>query len=83
MEKVIGKVGEVVGRIGTTITDSITKTFQKFGGNKTGDNFWTRISKGAKNLFNSAKEVVTGQKKTGYVDVGGVHKIYLLEVLEL
>jgi len=70
--KGIGKVGEVVGRIGTTITDSITKTFQKFGGNKTGDNFWTRISKGAKNLYNSAKEVVTGQKSTGYVDVSGV-----------
>ena len=70
--KGIGKIGEVVGNIGSSITDAITRTFQKFGGNKTGDNFWTRISKGAKNLFNSAKEVVTGQKKTGYVDVGGV-----------
>jgi hypothetical protein len=77
--KGIGKVGEVVGRIGTTITDSITKTFQKFGGNKTGDNFWTRISKGAKNLFNSAKEVVTGQKKTGYVDVGGVRQHHAVD----
>jgi len=77
--KGIGKIGEVVGNIGSSITDAITRTFQKFGGNKTGDNFWTRISKGAKNLFNSAKEVVTGQKKTGYVDVGGVRQHHAVD----
>ena len=77
--KGIGKIGEVVGNIGSSITDAITRTFQKFGGNKTGDNFWTRISKGAKKLFNSAKEVVTGQKKTGYVDVGGVRQHHAVD----
>ena len=65
-------VGQKLSNIGGSISRAITKTFTKFGGNKTGDNMWTRISKGAKNLFNSAKQVVTGQQKTGLVDVEGV-----------
>ena len=38
--------------MGNSITNTITKTFQKFSGGGSGENFWTRISKGAKNLFN-------------------------------
>ena len=67
--KVTSKVGEKLSTMGNSITNTITKTFQKFGGNASGDNFWTRISKGAKNLFNSAKSVVTGQQKVGTTGV--------------
>ena len=63
------KVGEKFSQIGSTITDTITKTFQKFSGGGSGENFWTRISKGAKNLFNSAKGVVSGQPKVGTTGV--------------
>jgi len=66
------KIGEKFSQIGSTITDTITKTFQKFSGGGTGENFWTRISKGAKNLFNSAKSVITGQPTSGSVDVFGI-----------
>ena len=52
-------VGKKLSTIGNSITNTITKVGQKFGGGAKGDNFWTRISKGAKNLFNSAKSVVT------------------------
>ena len=75
--KGIGKISQFTGNIGSTITDTIAKTFQKFGGGGGGgtgvkDNWWTRISKGAKNLFNSAKSVVTGQPTSGSVDVYGL-----------
>ena len=75
--KGIGKISQFTGNIGSTITDTIAKTFQKFGGGGGGgtgvkDNWWTRISKGAKNLFNSAKSVVTGQPTSGSVDVTGI-----------
>ena len=72
----IGDAGSWVGKklstIGNTITNTITKTFQKFSGKGTGKNFWSRISEGAKNLFNSAKSVVTGQPTSGSVDVFGI-----------
>jgi hypothetical protein len=68
--------GEKFASIGNSITDTIAKTFQKFSGGGGGgaagkDNWWTRISKGAKNLFNSAKSVVTGQPKVGTTGVKG------------
>ena len=66
-----GAIGNKISSIGKSITGTIRDTFTKFGGNKTGDNMWTRISKGAKNLFNSAKEVVTGQQKKGTVQISG------------
>ena len=69
--KGFAKVGEKFSQIGSTITDTITKTFQKFSGGGSGENFWTRISKGAKNLFNSAKGVVSGQPKFGTTNVSG------------
>ena len=67
--KGFAKVGEKFSAIGDSITNTITKTFQKFSGGGTGENFWTRISKGAKNLFNSAKSVVSGQPKVGTTGV--------------
>ena len=73
--KGIGNISKFAGDIGSTITDTIAKTFQKFGGGGGGgvkDNWWTRISKGARNLFNSAKSVVTGQPTSGSVDVFGI-----------
>ena len=70
--KGVSAITNKIGTIGNTITNTITKTFQKFGGNASGDNFWTRISKGARNLFNSAKSVVTGQPTSGSVDVFGI-----------
>ena len=70
--KGVSAITNKIGTIGNTITNTITKTFQKFGGNASGDNFWTRISKGARNLFNSAKSVVTGQPTSGSVDVYGL-----------
>jgi hypothetical protein len=75
-----GMIGDAVSfatkqfaSLGNSITDTIAKTFQKFSGSGAGgkDNWWTRISKGAKNLFNSAKSVVTGQPKVGTVQIGG------------
>ena len=67
-------VGKKLSTIGNSITNTITKIGQKFGGGAKGDNFWTRISKGFKNLFNSAKEVTPKFKKgmEGSVDVFGV-----------
>ena len=64
-------VGKKLSTIGNSITDTITKVGQKFSGGAKGDNFWTRISKGFKNLFNSAKEVTPKFKKgmEGNVDV--------------
>ena len=67
--KGVSAIAKKIGTIGNTITNSITQTFQKFSGKGTGKNFWTRISEGAKNLFNSAKSVVTGQPTSGSVDV--------------
>ena len=68
-------IGKFVGTVKRGISDTITKTFTKFSGKSTGkDNIWTRISKGAKNLFSRAKEV-TPKFKTGVegsVDVYGV-----------
>ena len=49
--KVTGKIGETLSTMGNSITNTITKVGQKFGGNASGDNFWTRISKGFKRLF--------------------------------
>ena len=72
--KVTGKIGETLSTMGNSITNTITKVGQKFGGNASGDNFWTRISKGFKRLFNAAKEVTPKIKKgtEGSVDVFGV-----------
>ena len=70
--KGVSAITNKIGTIGNTITNSITQTFQKFSGKGTGKNFWTRISEGAKNLFNSAKSVVTGQPTSGSVDVYGL-----------
>lgn len=80
----IGNMGNVVrtgyqaatGAISTgmnTITKSMSKAFSKLS-NPTakGGNIWSRISNGAKNLYNSAKATITGQQKTGFVDVAGV-----------
>jgi hypothetical protein len=85
----VGKVGNAIrtGYQATTgaissamksITNSISGTFQKFAGNFKGkNNMWNRISKGAKDLFNSAKNTAkkyspkfrTGQG--GTVNVSG------------
>ena len=72
--KVTGKIGETLSTMGNSITNTITKVGQKFGGGAKGDNFWTRISKGFKRLFNSAKEVTPKFKKgtEGSVDVFGM-----------
>ena len=76
--KGIGRISQFTGNIGSTITDTIAKTFQKFSGGGGGggaagkDNWWTRISKGAKHLYNSAKNIVTGQPTSGSVDVFGI-----------
>jgi len=70
--KSIGQVGNAIrtgytastGAIGNTwrtITESISKGFQKFSGGK--GNIWTRISKGAKGLFNSARNQIAKLKK--------------------
>jgi len=72
----VSVAGEKFASLGNSITDTIAKTFQKFSGGGSGgaggkDNWWTRISKGARNLFNSAKSVVTGQPKVGTVQIGG------------
>ena len=80
----IGNMGNIVrtgyqaatGAINTgmnTITKSMSKAFSKLS-NPTakGGNIWSRISNGAKNLYNSAKATLTGQQKTGFVDVTGI-----------
>ena len=64
-------VGNKIGSIGNTITNTIRKTFTKFSNPSGKGNWFTRISEGAKNLFNSAKSVVTGQPTSGSVDVLG------------
>jgi hypothetical protein len=64
-------VGEKIGSIGNTITNTIRKTFTKFSNPSGKGNWFTRISEGAKNLFKSAKSVVTGQPTSGSVDVKG------------
>ena len=80
----IGNMGNIVrtgyqaatGAISTgmnTITKSMSKAFSKLANPTTkGGNIWSRISNGAKNLYNSAKATLTGQQKTGLVDVTGV-----------
>jgi len=82
--KSIGNLGNVVrtgyqaatGAISTgmnNITTSMSKAFSKLANPTTkGGNIWSRISNGAKNLYNSAKATLTGQQKTGFVDVTGV-----------
>ena len=64
-------VGKNIGKIGNTITNTIRKTFTKFSNPSGKGNWFTKISEGAKNLFNSAKSVVTGQPTSGSVDVLG------------
>lgn len=64
-------VGNKIGSIGNTITNTIRKTFTKFSNPSGKGNWFTKISEGAKNLFNSAKSVVTGQQKTGTVQISG------------
>ena len=64
-------VGNKIGSIGNTITNTIRKTFTKFSNPSGKGNWFTRISEGAKNLYNSAKSVVTGQPTSGSVDVLG------------
>ena len=80
----IGNMGNIVrtgyqaatGAISTgmnTITKSMSKAFSKLANPTTkGGNIWSRISNGAKNLYNSAKATLTGQQKTGLVDVTGI-----------
>ena len=74
-----------IGKTWSTITKSIGKGFQKFAGNFKGQgNIWSRISQGAKNLFNSARNTVKKftpkfrAGKAGTVDVGnwGGHPLY-------
>ena len=74
-----------IGRTWSTITKSIGNGFQKFAGNFKGKgNIWSRISQGAKNLFNSARNTVKKftpkfrAGKAGTVDVGnwGGHPLY-------
>ena len=67
-----------IGKTWSTITKSIGKGFQKFAGNFKGQgNIWSRISQGAKNLFNSARNTVKKftpkfrAAKTGTVQVYG------------
>ncbi len=64
-------VGNKIGSIGNSITNTIRKTFTKFSNPSGKGNWFTKISEGAKNLFNSAKSVVTGQPTSGSVDVLG------------
>ena len=64
-------IGNKIGSIGNSITNTIRKTFTKFSNPSGKGNWFTRISEGAKNLFNSAKSVVTGQPVEGSVDVLG------------
>ena len=64
-------VGNKIGSIGNSITNTIRKTFTKFSNPSGKGNWFTKISEGAKNLFNSAKSVVTGQQKTGNVQISG------------
>ena len=65
-------IGNKIGTIGNSITNTIRKTFTKFSNPSGKGNWFTKISEGAKNLFNSAKSVVTGQPTSGSVDVLGV-----------
>ena len=65
-------IGNKIGTIGNSITNTIRKTFTKFSNPSGKGNWFTRISEGAKNLFNSAKSVVTGKPTSGSVDVLGV-----------
>jgi len=80
--KSIGNMGNIVrtgyqaatGAISTgmnNITTSMSKAFSKLS-NPTakGGNIWSRISNGAKNLYNSAKATLTGQQKIGTVEIG-------------
>ena len=80
--KSIGNLGNVVrtgyqaatGAINTgmnNITKSMSKAFSKLS-NPTakGGNIWSRISNGAKNLYNSAKATLTGKQKIGTVEIG-------------
>ena len=67
-----------IGKTWSTITKSISNGFQKFAGNFKGQgNIWSRISQGAKNLFNSARNTVKKftpkfrAAKTGNVQVFG------------
>jgi len=64
-------IGNKIGTIGNSITNTIRKTFTKFSNPSGKGNWFTKISEGAKNLFNSAKSVVTGQQKTGTVQISG------------
>ena len=66
-----GFIGEKIGSIGNTITNTIRKTFTKFSNPSGKGNWFTKISEGAKNLFQSAKSIVTGQPTSGSVDVKG------------
>ena len=68
-----------IGKTWSTITKSISNGFQKFAGNFKGQgNIWSRISQGAKNLFNSARNTVKKftpkfrQGTSGSVDVYGL-----------
>jgi len=45
-----------IGKTWSSITKSISNTFQKFSGGK--GNIWTRISNGAKRLYTSARDTV-------------------------
>ncbi len=65
-----GAITKRIGSIGNTITNTIRKTFTKFSNPSGKGNWFTKISEGAKNLFNSAKSVVTGQPK-GTVQISG------------
>jgi len=64
-------IGNKIGSIGNTITNTIRKVFTKFSNPSGKGNWFTKISEGAKNLYNSAKSVVTGQPTSGSVDVQG------------
>lgn len=65
-----GAITKKIGTIGNNITNTIRKTFTKFSNPSGKGNWFTKISEGAKNLFNSAKSVVTGQPK-GTVQISG------------
>jgi hypothetical protein len=65
-----GAITKRIGSIGNTITNTIRKTFTKFSNPSGKGNWFTKISEGAKNLFNAAKNVVTGQPK-GTVQISG------------
>ena len=64
-------VGNKIGAIGNRITDTIRKVFTKFSNPSGKGNWFTKISEGAKNLYNSAKSVVTGQPTSGSVQISG------------